>query len=152
MFSLSLNLAIIFGVQIVVGNAVKYCIPYAQYRYVMFTHQKAHGVNFSEPEVDFLLNRYDQIGAGIRNYTAVAIQFGYMSLFITALPIAGVFGLLCNTLNLRSVCTYLPQCCFCMPNSHQPNSRFEIWSLLTIYQRPFPKAKAPENYYSIHKE
>ena len=41
-----------------------------------------------------------------------------MSLFITALPIAGVFGLFCNALNLR----------------------FEVWSLITIYQRAIPRS------------
>jgi len=71
----------------------------------------------SRPEVEYKLTPYDSTGTSIRNYTTVAIQFGYMSLFISALPMAGVFGILCNTLNLR----------------------FELWSLLTIYQRPIPK-------------
>jgi hypothetical protein len=139
MKSLATNLATIFGTQIVVGNIIKYLIPYYQYVFVTardakefdgicsylqylfvytFCRNKSSGGKVaSGPEVEYKLTPYDSSGTSIRNYTTVAIQFGYMSLFISALPIAGVFAILCNTLNLR----------------------FELWSLLTIYQRPIPK-------------
>ena len=65
MLSLAVNLAIIFGTQVVVGNMVKYCIPFLTY-YVNKRNIKrkcsGNKVVFSEAEEQYLLNRYDAIG------------------------------------------------------------------------------------------
>ena len=119
MLSLATNLGIIFGTQLAIGNIVKYGIPYSTYKASRdMNRRKYPHAKFSEQEEEYFLIQYDPIGMNIRNYTTIAIQFGYMSLFITALPIAGVLGLLCNAVNLR----------------------FEVWSLLTIYQRAIPRS------------
>jgi len=48
----------------------------------------------------------------------IVIQFGYMVLFITALPMAAVFVLLFNVITL--LC--------------------DVYSLLYVYQRPLPRS------------
>jgi len=79
MFSLATNLAVIFGTQIVVGNIVKYIIPYFYKRKRSNDFlAKINGGECSDCEMEYLLNVYEPIGTSIRNYTTVAIQFGYM--------------------------------------------------------------------------
>lgn len=81
MFNLANNLAIIFGVQIFVGNAVKYCIPlwmYARKRHAQKLVSEEDYEALTQLEKDYLLNTYDNLGTSIRNYTTIIIQFGYM--------------------------------------------------------------------------
>ena len=118
METLAINLGIIFVVQIIVTNIVTYYIPYlrrvANYRetQLLFPNNE-----FSEQELQSFYVKSEGIVASIRNYTVVAIQFGYMSLFITALPVADVFGLICNGVSIR----------------------YEIWALMRVFQRPIPR-------------
>ena len=79
MFSLATNLAIIFGTQIVVGNIVKYFLPFIAYIDTKRKFAKLHaGKIISAAEREYMLNIYDPLATSIRNYTTVAIQFGYM--------------------------------------------------------------------------
>ncbi len=51
------------------------------------------------------------------DYADAAIQFGYMALFVSALPMAAFFAFISNIVGIRS----------------------NGWKLLNLYQRPIPK-------------
>lgn len=53
----------------------------------------------------------------MKEYTETAIQFGYVALFITALPIAGLGALAGIFLRIK----------------------LEAWENLTVHQRPIPR-------------
>lgn len=119
---LSLNLAIIFGVQIFNGSLLRIgpnllLSLYKKVKFNLLSQNAEENVVISRPEVEYLLSEQDVALQSITNYMNIAIQFGYMVLFITALPIASVFVFISNLVTL--------QC--------------DIWSILYVYQRPIPK-------------
>ena len=72
----------------------------------------------SRPEAEFLLMQHDLQQNSIANYMNIVIQFGYMALFVVALPAAAAFVIVFNVITL--VC--------------------DVWSMLYVYQRPLPKS------------
>ena len=73
MLSLAVNLFIIFGTQVVVGNAVKYCIPYVTYiiNRRNIKHKCSDRKKFSSAEEEYLLNRYDAIGTRYNSFVCL---------------------------------------------------------------------------------
>ena len=57
------------------------------------------------------------MSSSLEDYAEVAISFGYMSLFVTALPIAGLFACISSLVEIKG----------------------DTWKLLNLHQRPFPK-------------
>ena len=57
MKALSLNLAIIFGTRLVVGNLTEMLIPYLSYQFKYRSQILIHGGKMSRPEKEFLLER-----------------------------------------------------------------------------------------------
>merc|ERR1719223_2661538 len=115
---LALNIAIIFGSRITVTNAINILTPYFAYK----SKRKAEteGVDDSKitkPEEDYMLMPYDTMQESINEYADTAIQYGFMTLFITALPIACLFALLTNIMKVK----------------------MNAWKLFTFYQRPVPQ-------------
>tara|TARA_A100001015_G_scaffold317867_1_gene435968 strand:+ start:1380 stop:3443 length:2064 start_codon:yes stop_codon:yes gene_type:complete len=123
---LSQNLVIIFAVQIFNGSLARIgpafvMSMWSRLKYLWITQQPAvsgeeHAI--SRPEIEYLLQTNDVVIQSIANYMNIAIQFGYMVLFITALPYAPIFVFISNIITL--------QC--------------DVWSILYIYQRPIPNA------------
>lgn len=64
-----------------------------------------------------MLNKYDNMEESINLYADTAIQYGFMTLFITALPIA---------------------CCFALITNHV-KCKMNAWKLFTFYRRPIPQ-------------
>lgn len=61
--------------------------------------------------------QYDAIQSALKDYAETAIQFGYIALFISALPAAGLGGLIANSIEIK----------------------VDAWKLLTVHQRPVPR-------------
>lgn len=65
-----------------------------------------------------MLTQYDPIAAVLEDYAAIAINFGFTAMFVTALPMAAACALVSSVIEIR----------------------FDGWKLLNLYQRPFPKS------------
>eukprot|EP01035_Chromulina_nebulosa_P022758 gene22758-29465_t len=116
---LGMNLGIIFGVRLIVQNIVDLFVPYVQNKLKFRNETKGTDLErtpLTPAEKDYVLLPYNPMMDNINNYADTAIQYGYMILFITALPIA----------------------CFCSVI----NSYFKIRVLAIrnakLYQRPIP--------------
>lgn len=115
---LSLNIAIIFGSRITITNAINILTPY--YAYKSKREAEIEGVDVSKltkPEEDYMLMPYDTMQESINEYADTAIQYGFMTLFITALPIACCFALITNIVKVK----------------------MNAWKIFTFYQRPVPQ-------------
>ncbi|CAE7667975.1 ANO7 [Symbiodinium microadriaticum] len=98
MIPLGLNLAIIFGVQEAVTITTDGIIPYLLHRYRSFRLKEYAQEEFGQQDLpqiskEFLLDGYDILKGALGEYAEMAVQFGYILLFATALPIAPLMGL-----------------------------------------------------------
>jgi hypothetical protein len=116
-------LAIIFGVRLFIQNGLDILIPYATYRATLkreTDNSIGEGLDpsdkLSPAECDFMKMPYNSIVDSIAMFADTAIQFGFMTMFVTALPISGFFTLLNNFIKVK----------------------LQIWGLLTLHQRPIP--------------
>lgn len=119
MIPLSINLAIIFGTRLFVGNITDSIVPLiGKYLKTKAEHEGVEDVEFKETiaEQDYILAPVlpsDNIVA----YADTCIQFGFMSLFCVALPIAPFFVLFNNNLKMK----------------------LRAWRMTRMYQRPVPQ-------------
>jgi hypothetical protein len=70
----------------------------------------------SGPEFEYEMLPYDTIDQSIKDYSAMALHFGYIALFISALPIAGFLGFISAVIEVKN----------------------SAWKLLSVYRRPIP--------------
>jgi len=113
---LAVNLAIIFGIRLTVGNITELAIPY-----ILFLRKYAQEMAFADgellrPEREFMLSRYNIMKSSLNDYAEIAINFGFIALFVTALPIAALAGFVSSWLEIKA----------------------DAWKLMLIYQRPIP--------------
>jgi len=117
---LSINLAIIFGTRLTVNNAIQIIMPYHNYQTKL--KKETEGIdpetvlNITPAEKDFLLMNYDGLIENINLYADAAIQYGFSTLFVTALPIAPCLSFVSNYFK----------------------SKLNIWKTIKFYQRPVP--------------
>jgi hypothetical protein len=121
MYSLGLNLLIIFGTRLAMGNIMEIAIPY-------ITDLLKRGVSCvtrtvtskkdtrTRPEREMSLNPYDTSAQVTADFSEVAIQMGYQTLFACALPSASTLALVSNIIDIRG----------------------GAWQLLRMTQRPNP--------------
>jgi hypothetical protein len=70
----------------------------------------------SEAEKQFRMEIYDQLKGSLNDYAELSIQFGYMTFFITALPVAALGAFINNYVEIRT----------------------DAFKLLRNHQRPIP--------------
>jgi hypothetical protein len=69
------------------------------------------------PEREFMLTNYNIMKSSLNDYAEIAINFGFIALFVTALPIAAFAGFISSLLEVKA----------------------DAWKLMLIYQRPIPR-------------
>ena len=118
---LAINLAIIFGTRLTITNAIE--VAMMVYMNQTKVKEETEGLtdeqkaNLSPPEREYMLQEYDATTDSITIFADIAIQFGFSTLFICALPIA----------------------CACSLVSNHVKAKLQSWKLLTMYQRPVPQ-------------
>eukprot|EP01083_Nonionella_stella_P071180 191043_1 len=93
---LRLQLAIIFGAQIVSGNLIEYFVPYLSSRWARYQETKgtsAKKENLTQGEKESLKA---PIESTFDDYDELIVQFGYVSLFIIAFPLTPLLALANN--------------------------------------------------------
>lgn len=116
MTSMTYNLAILFCTRIFINNFVDFFLAY-YFKITKFKNE-TEGItsisSISLPEINYYLNVFSINKENFNNYCDTAIQYGYSSLFIIALPCATLL----NTISL--VFKY----------------HFTIYKYINLYQRP----------------
>lgn len=128
---LAINLAILFGNRLVVTNFLNVFIPWY---FNSDTKKKAFKtcghLSFTPAEEQRNLLPDEAVLDSIARYSDVAIQYGYMVLFATALPIA------CAVSIIECIC----------------KARIDAWLMIRYKQRPMPmSASSMGTWYSIFK-
>jgi hypothetical protein len=106
MYALGYNLAIIFVTQLITGQILQLAVPYGEIVAKKETEKakcEEEGISDPEtrPEHEFKLMPYDESDI-LGDYTSTAIQYGYLALFVTALPLAAPLALICNISEVKS--------------------------------------------------
>lgn len=113
---LAMNLAIIFGSRLISGNIFEVLVPVlmAKRKYQMETEGAER--DLSPPEEEYIRQPYDIIKGPIKDYAELAVQFGYVTLFVVALPAAPFLACISNYVEIRT----------------------DAYKLIKHYQRPIP--------------
>lgn len=123
MYPLQLNIAIIFGSRLIVQNSLDILIPYATWKLKMkketdgiITDDVDPGTILTPAEIDFMKMPFNPMIDIINLYADTAIQFGFMTMFASALPIATLATLFNNLVKIK----------------------LQLSKLLRMHQRPVP--------------
>mmetsp|Transcript_8718 Transcript_8718/g.13019 ORF Transcript_8718/g.13019 Transcript_8718/m.13019 type:complete len:739 (+) Transcript_8718:66-2282(+) len=134
MVPLSTNLGIIFFMNLTVNNFVELLTPYiynarkvreniegteaeeAGKKGIRRAEKEAKKI-MTPPEEQYLLQEYDVSMAVLKEYAETAVQFGLMTVFISALPIATFVAMIYNFVEIK----------------------VDAWKLISFFQRPIPK-------------
>ncbi|CAE7421492.1 Ano5, partial [Symbiodinium microadriaticum] len=133
MVPLSTNLGIIFLMNLTVNNLMEILQPYLSHRKKITAEiagtvaaenvKKNHqGIQeaakiMTPPELQYLLEEYDVSMCILKEYAETAVQFGLMTVFVSALPISPFVAMIYNFVEIK----------------------VDTWKLLNLYQRPIPK-------------
>ena len=99
-------MAIIFGTRLVVTNFTDLIIPYLTRKQRL----EAETTSRNDPkkhyeltvvEQEYIRLSFDPMYDSIKNYSDTVIQYGFMTLFITALPIACLFDMISSYVKLK---------------------------------------------------
>jgi len=105
MIPLAINLATVYGMRLTIGNFMEVCLPMILKH---FADKKEDEDRTSESgiistgEREYRMPVYDQMKGSIDDYSELAIQFGYMTFFLAALPVSAMFAFLNNFVEIRS--------------------------------------------------
>ena len=105
MIPLAINLATVYGMRLTVGNFMEVVLP------MIIKHFKdkkededrtSESLAISTGEREYRMPVYDQMKGSIDDYSELAIQFGYMTFFLSALPVSAMFSFLNNFVEIRT--------------------------------------------------
>ena len=116
---IAINLIFVFMIRLIVNNILVFLMPYIAYqKNVLSGKVKLLDTNsgIANAEGEFLLDTYDTDNAMLADMSDLVIQFGYVIMFIVAMPLAATFALLCNMIKMKG----------------------DAWALITLHQRPIP--------------
>jgi len=114
---LSTNISIIYVSRIFSSIVFDIFMPYLAH--AKKSHRSAEETAMlSGPEFEYEMTAYDTIRQSMQDYAAMALHFGYIALFISALPIAGLLGFISAIIEIKN----------------------SAWKLLSVYRRPIPTA------------
>ncbi|CAM9486276.1 unnamed protein product [Ascophyllum nodosum] len=117
--SLCQSLGIIFCTRLFIANTIEVYLP----RYRMRTKAKKEragvdgGVLSTEAEVQYAFSTYDEMMGSMGDMSEISIQFGYVTLFVVAFPIAPLLAYISNYAEIR----------------------IDAKRVLYEYRRPFPR-------------
>ena len=117
MQTLAINLGIVLAVGIFVGNVtelLELLIPYLIKKFKEYKEEKG-GEKISLPEKEFYLSDYDE-KCLLNDYMEIAILFGYMTMFVSALPGSA----------------------FVVFIALWVESKADAWKMLNLVRRPWP--------------
>lgn len=118
MQTLAINLGIILATDVVVGDSLELLVPYMSEQFKLSKElQGAHpNCDLSPAEKEFAMDVYsdDEL---IGDYMEIAIMFGYMTMFVAALPGSTFFVLLYLIIEIK----------------------VDIWKLTHLMRRPWPR-------------
>jgi len=83
--------------------AIELCMPFAQNMYSRWVYRKENKVtrmNVPQWEDDFLLTRWSPTSL-FYEYLEMVIQFGFVTIFVSAFPLAPLFALINNVFEIR---------------------------------------------------
>lgn len=103
MIALAINLAIILGTRLTLSNFIELFTPYINA--LMKSRSESEGADGRVPskaEMQFSLDKYDKIQGSLDDYAELAVQFGYVTFFIAALPIATLGAFFNNYIEIRT--------------------------------------------------
>jgi len=104
MTPLSYNLFVIYITQLTVTNVIEFLSPYVNYYLAARSHDVkifAEETFLTSIERQMMKNDYDPITDCIKDFAVISIQYGFMTLFIPALPVASLFSLLYNLTQIK---------------------------------------------------
>lgn len=103
MIPLGQNVGIIFFARLTAQNIAEIFLPWMSFRSARRKETKGiEDINkMTKPEWDYLLLRYDIMIESCTEYADTAIIFGYMTMFVTALPIACMLALIGNIMKCK---------------------------------------------------
>lgn len=103
LYELAYQLGILFGTMIVVNNLLEVLFPVIQTLLNVRNQRKGDSSldlagERSTPEKEFNLSTYDST---LSDYEELAIQFGYVCMFVTAFPLTPLFALFNNMIEIQ---------------------------------------------------
>merc|ERR1711968_229014 len=103
---LAINLIFVFMIRLIVNNIMVFALPYITYQSNLLSGKVRTGSlrdwnSIANAEEEFLLDTYDTDNAMLADTSDLVIQFGYVTMFIVAMPLAATFALLCNLIKMK---------------------------------------------------
>jgi hypothetical protein len=108
MYTLWINLGVIFFIRLTSGNFTEVILPY--YSYKRDLKKKLNVVNdgtnqnvmMSQCEKEFHRKEYNEVMGTLEDYAELVVQYGYLTLFVVAFPIAPFLALISNFVEIRA--------------------------------------------------
>jgi len=97
---LCVQLVILMGGQQLLGNFVEICWPYIKKRYNKWKHGLDNNQNIPMWEADYQLSEQEDF-ALFWEYQEVVIQYGFVTMFVAAFPLAPLIALITNLIEIR---------------------------------------------------